>query len=283
MELAAILRTLRQHKLALALIFALAVTAALVTGYKVSLNPPKLASRSVPSGQATTQILIDSPQSAIADLKQDAAPLVTRATVFAQLMTSSTIRDRISQATGIPAAQITSEGPFSGPGEAQNVVTPSEARGGQVRAQTHPYRLTFVAQDQIPLVSVYASAPTAALAAKLANGVFIAVNRYVDEIARTDATNPAHRVTVRQLGSAGAATVHSGASKAVMALAFLAVMIFGCLAIIATAAVRQRGAAVDEAVDRFGYAPGHPPTHPSEDVDAPSPALPKIRRAGGWR
>ena len=116
------------------------------------------------------------------------------------------------------------------------------------------------------------------LAAKLANGVFIAVHRYVDEIARTDATNPEHRVTVRQLGAAGAATVHSGASKAVMALAFLAVLIFGCLAIIATAAVRQRGAAVDEAVDRFGY----PPAHPSEDVDAPSPALPKIR-AGGWR
>ena len=78
---------------------------------------------------------------------------------------------------------------------------------------------------------------------------------YVDEIARTDATNPAHRVTVRQLGSAGAATVRSGASKAVMALAFLAVLIFGCLVIIAGAAGRQRGAAVDEAIDRFESRP----------------------------
>ena len=64
---------------------------------------------------------------------------------------------------------------------------------------------------------------------------------YVDEIARTDATNPAHRVTVRQLGSAGAATVNSGASKAVMALAFLAIMIFGCLVIIAVAAGSPAG------------------------------------------
>jgi hypothetical protein len=241
MELAQILRTLGRRKLALTVVFLLATAAALASGYKVGFNPPKLESRAVPSGQATTQILVDSPQSAIADLKQDTAPLVTRATVFAQFMTSSTIRDRIAAATGIPSNEITAEGPFSGPGQDQNVVTPSEARGGQVQAQTHPYRLTFVAQDQIPLVSVYASAPTAELAAKLADGVFTAVKGYVDEIASQDSTDPEHRVTVRQLGHAGASTVTTGGSKAIMVLAFVGIMIFGCLLIIAIAAIRGSG------------------------------------------
>jgi capsular polysaccharide biosynthesis protein len=280
MELAQILRTLGQRKLALALIVALAVAAALAVGYKVSFSPPGLKSRAVPSGQATTQILIDSPQSAIADLKQDTAPLVTRATVFAQFMTSSTIRDRISAATGIPAAEITAEGPFSGPGEAQNVVTPSEARGGQVLAQTHPYRLTFVAQDQLPLVSVYASGPTAAGAAKLANGVYSAVRNYVDDIAQQDSTDPEHRVTVRQLGTANASTVTSGGSKAVMVLAFVAILILGCLLLIAIEAIRQRGRKIDDAVDRLvepiRYAEDGEVEH--REVERPMP-----RVGAGWR
>jgi capsular polysaccharide biosynthesis protein len=275
MELAQILRTLGRRKFALTVIVLLATAAALATGYKVGFSPPKLESRAVPSGQATTQILVDSPQSAIADLKQDTAPLVTRATVFAQFMTSSTIRERISKATGIPAGLITAEGPFSGPGEAQNTVTPSEARGSQVRAQTHPYRLTFVAQEQIPLVSVYASAPTAALAAKLANGVYTAVRGYVDEIAAADATNPQHRVTVRQLGSAGASTVHTGGSKAIMVLAFLAILIFGCLLIIAIAALRRGGEAVDDAVEEYVGALRY-----SSDPALTSSELPKIGAGG---
>jgi hypothetical protein len=276
MELAQILRTLGRRKLALTVVFLCATAAALGTGYKVGINPPKLESKAVPSGEATTQILIDSPQSAIADLKQDTAPLVTRATVFAQFMTSSTIRDLIAAKTGIPADEITAEGPFSGPGEDQNTVTPSEARGGQVRAQTHPYRLTFVAQDQIPLVSVYASAPTADEAAKLANGVFAAVKGYVDQIAATDATNPDHRVTVRQLGSAGSSTVIKGGSKAIMVLAFLAIMILGCLLIIAIAAIRRSGKPpmeppVEEYVGAVRY---------SSDPAMTSSELPKIGAGG---
>jgi capsular polysaccharide biosynthesis protein len=275
MDLAQILRTLGRRKFALTIVVILAIAAALATGYKVSFNPPKLASKAVPSGQATTQILVDSPQSAIADLKQDTAPLVTRATVFAQFMTSSTIRERISNATGIPASQITAEGPFSGPGEPQNTVTPSEARGGQVRAQTHPYRLTFVAQEQIPLVSVYASAPTAPQAAKLANGVYTAVRGYVDEIAAADATNPEHRVTVRQLGTAGASTVTTGGSKAIMVLAFLAIIIFGCLLIIAIAALRRSGEEIDDAVEEYVGALRY-----SSDPARTSAELPKIGAGG---
>jgi capsular polysaccharide biosynthesis protein len=276
MELAQILRTLGRRKLALTFVLLIATAAALATGYKVGFNPPKLESRAVPSGQATTQILVDSPQSAIADLKQDTAPLVTRATVFAQFMTSSTIRERISAATGIPANQITAEGPFSGPGADQNAVTPSEARGSQVRAQTHPYRLTFVAQEQIPLVSVYASGPTAELAAKLANGVFVAVKGYVDEIAAADSTNPEHRVTVRQLGSAGASTVQTGGSKAVMVLAFLAITIFGCLFIILLAAIRRSSQKpVEPPVEEYVGAVRY-----TSDPTMTSSELPKIGAGG---
>lgn len=274
MELAQILRTLKERKLAVVAIVVLATLAALAMGYRMSVLPPKLESRSVSSGSATTQILIDSPQSAIADLKQDTAPLVTRATVFAQFMTSSTIRERIANATGIPASQITAEGPFSGAASSENVVTPSEARGGQVRAETQQYRLSFVAQDQLPLVTVYATAPTAEAAAKLANGVYAGVRDYIDGLESQYETNPKHRVTVRQLGLADAGTVHSGANKVLMVLAFLALLTIGCLALIGLAGLRQRKVALDSAMaardngETFGPLRGAP-EHELDDTGLP--------------
>jgi hypothetical protein len=273
MELAQILKTLKESKPAVVAVVAIAIAGAILVGYRVSGFPPKIESRSVPSGTATTQILIDSPQSAIADLKQDTAPLVTRATVFAQFMTSSTIRQGIADATGIPAREITAEGPFSGPGATQNTVTPSEARGGQVRAETAPYRLTFVAQDQLPLVTVYATGPTAALAAKLADGVYAAVRHYIDGLESQYATSPQHRVTVRQLGRADAGTVHAGASKALMVLAFLALLIVGLLGIVGLAGLRRRTAELDDAVERERSV-SHVPD--IDEYDIADPELAKI-------
>lgn len=276
MELAQILKTLKERKLAVIAIIIIATLPAIAVGYHISGFPPKLSSRSVASGTATTQILIDSPQSAIADLKQDTAPLVTRATVFAQFMTSSTIRERIAAATGIPASQITAEGPFSGPSAAENVVTPSEARGGQVRAETQMYRLSFVAQDQLPLITVYATAPTASDAAKLANGVYVGVRSYIDGLEAEYTTDPKHRVTVRQLGRADAGTIHSGASKVLMILAFLAFFTVGCLALIGGTGLRQRKLALEDAIEPLEQEQAVGPFRGAPEREVPDPHLPKI-------
>jgi hypothetical protein len=276
MELAQILKTLKERKLAVVAIIIVATLPAIAVGYRISGFPPKLSSRSVASGTATTQILIDSPQSAIADLKQDTAPLVTRATVFAQFMTSTTIRQRIADATGIPMSQITAEGPFSGPSAGENVVTPSEARGGQVRAETQLYRLSFVAQDQLPLITVYATAPTAGGAAKLANGVYAGVRNYIDGLESEYSTDPKHRVTVRQLGLADAGTVHSGASKVLMILAFLAFLTVGCLALIGGAGLRQRKVALEDAIEPLEQEQAVGPFRGAPERESPDPHLPKI-------
>jgi len=223
MELVETLNILRAHRIALAAVTVLAIAAAALVGF---------SSKATTSGTATTQILVDSPVSAIADLKQDTAPLVTRATVFAQFMASSVVRDRIAAATGIPADAITAEGPFSGPGETQNTVTPSEARGAQRLAERDRYRLTFVAQQDLPIVSVYAKARSAEEAARLANGVYDGVDQYLADLRIRYKTRPARQVTIRQLGRADGATVHSGGSKLVLLLTFTAIFTLGCLCIV---------------------------------------------------
>jgi hypothetical protein len=103
------------------------------------------------------------------------------------------------------------------------------------------------------------------------------VHGYVDEIANADETNPEHRVTVRQLGNAGSSTVTKGGSKAVMVLAFLAIVILGCLLIIVVAAVRRSGGSGD------GEVPEEEPVGPvrySSDPLLASSDLPKIGAGG---
>lgn len=231
MELAETLRALLAHKIALAAVVAAAFAAAVAV--RVSSHP-------LPTGAATMQVLVDSPASALADLKQDTVPLTTRAPVFAQFMASEAILQAVGHSTGIPASQITAEGPFSGPAQTQNTVTPSEARSVQVLAQKANYRLTFVAQDTLPIVTISAQAPNPAAAAALANGVYTAVTGYVQALEAQSGTAPQNRVTIRQLGPPQAGAVNASSAKVLMAAAFLGVLIAGLLLILGVDGLRRR-------------------------------------------
>lgn len=234
MELAEIFKALWSRKLLMLLVVIAAAAAALVV---------KATAKSISKGTATAQVIVDSPDSLLADLRQDPAALSTRASVFAQVMASSGVIAAIGQATGIPPAKITAEGPFSGQGLILNVVTPSPARGVQLGAQTAPYRLTFVAQTTLPIITISAQAPTRAAAARLANGVSAGVTSYVQALQAQTKTNPAKRVTIRQLGPAQSATVNSSSATLLMAVAAGAILLLGILGVLGLGAVaRQRRA-----------------------------------------
>ena len=109
MELAEILRTLWSRKLVVCAILALAVGAAFGAG--------QLAS-STPTGTATVQILVDSPQSALADLLQNTVPLTTRASLLAQVMASETVLEDVARESGVPVGELTAQGPYGGTGQA---------------------------------------------------------------------------------------------------------------------------------------------------------------------
>lgn len=256
MELAHILRALWARKLLAGLVMLVAVGSAAAI---------KLGKHSVPTGTASVQILVDSPHSAIADLRQDPTPLTARASVIAQLMSSSLIEQKIASAAGIPAGQLTTKGPFSGPGLALDVVTPSDARGAQLRAEKILYRLAFLPQQLLPIVTVSAQAPTPASAAKLAAAVFPAVSGYIDSLQSAPAPAQAaggssaaagkstgaaasvipvqDRVTLRQLGPVQAGAQNSGSALVLGMAAFLGLIVVGFLGIVGLEAVRPKGGA----------------------------------------
>ena len=66
----------------------IAAFAALLSVYSVGLFPPSLTSRTNVFATASTQLLVDAPDSAFADLANDLTPLETRASVFARFLAS---------------------------------------------------------------------------------------------------------------------------------------------------------------------------------------------------
>src|SRR6476469_3118706 len=93
MELAQILVQLWRRRIAVVAVVAIAFFVSLALAYKVSVPPPGLSHRSISNGSAETHILVDSPRSSVADLNRSFDPLVARAQVFAQLMTTAPVVD----------------------------------------------------------------------------------------------------------------------------------------------------------------------------------------------
>lgn len=266
MEIAEILRILRARWYVAVAIVVLAVVTAIAVRTMVS---------SVPTGAATVQILVDSPDSALANLSQETIPLTTRASVFAQVMTSAAVLEDIAKSAGVPVSQITAQGPYSGAGQALDVVTPSEARSNQLPAQTVKYRLTFVAQTNEPVVTASVQAPTAASAARVAGSIYMGVQRYVTSLQTQSATPAQHRVTIRQLGPPQSGPVNSNARSTLTIAALLGVLTLGLLALLGVEGMRRRveeaAALRPEHVPGFDHLPLYLRSPVTPDPDSPTP------------
>jgi capsular polysaccharide biosynthesis protein len=267
MELTEITRILRARWWMTLAIAVLAIGVAVLVRVSVS---------EVPTGAATVQILVDSPDSALANLSQETVPLTTRASVFAQVMTSAAVLEDIASAAKVPLSQITAQGPYSGAGQALDVVTPSEARGNQVLAQTVKYRLTFVAQTNEPVVTASVQGPNAAAAARVARSIFPGVQHYVSNLQQQSGTPAQHRVTIRQLGPPQAGSVNSSTRSTLMVAAFIGVLLLGLLALLVVEGMRRRAeeaAAIEsERLPDFDHLSLYTRTPPMPEPDDIAPA-----------
>ncbi len=255
LELSEIIKTLRAHWIATSIVVVLAVLGAVAA---------RMTSHSVPTGVATTQILVDSPSSELANLNQNPTPLISRASVFAQVMTSNTVLEDIAKAADLPATQLTASGPFSGSGEVLNAITPAEARSSQLVREKAPYRLTFVAQQNEPVITATVQGPTELEAARVANAVYLGTKAYVAAAQREGNTPDEHKVTLRQLGPAEAATVNNSSRATLEIAAFLGVLVLGLLLIIGFEGMRRRNrelAGVQRDLDAELEAVAYDPLH----------------------
>jgi hypothetical protein len=232
MEFARTLKSLWRKRLLLAIGVVIAAAVAIISVFQVSLFPPKLTSRTNEFATASTQILVDTPNSSFANLAEEVDPLNFRAGVFARFLASPEAIGLIAREAGLPAKAIEAQGPYE-QGQPLFAIEPTaEKRSSQIIGERSLYRLRFENNPNMPLISVYAQAPTGAEAKSLADAAPAALQSYVKGIQKTQKTPAKRRVTLRQLGDASGGTVNAGANLQIGVLVFFVVLVLWCLLLI---------------------------------------------------
>ena len=159
MELARILREL--WRLRIWLLFSLPVSlyVGLSSAYNVSLAPPSLQKKAIEVGTASTELLVDSPRSALIDAERSIESWSSRAEVYASLIDSEVIRGYIGRAVGLPDQSIVTSGPsvINQPTRERN----AQQRGNEIIAESRLYRVAARSRSGLPLVSIATQAPSA--------------------------------------------------------------------------------------------------------------------------
>jgi len=290
MEIVGFVRTLLQRKLVLGILLALATLAALMTAYKI--GPGGVERRSVAVGAATSQILVDSAESTLVEGagSDQIAALGTRARVYAQYLSSRDAVDQIADEVGVDPRLITAHGPFSeGTGIQDYDQQGAESRARDLVDEGKEYRLVFEAQEDVPIITVYATGPETQQALSLAQSSFRVLKNYIgrlkaeaqkaEEIApppktpvSASAVPLVENIVVRQLGAPEGGLVGGSADLVLMVLAFLAVFGIGCLVVAAGSGFMRHWRLAGE-MERIGAE--------ANDwlMDPPAPAPPE--REGG--
>jgi hypothetical protein len=232
MELARTLKTLWFRRRLVALGAVIAMFAALLSVYSVGLFPPSLTSRTNVFATASTQLLVDAPNSAFADLENDLTPLETRASVFARFLASPAATELIARDAGVPADSIEAQGPYDINLPTIQQEPTSGQRSSQIIGEGALYRLRFENNPVLPIVSVFAQAPTKDEAIALAEAAPTALSSYIARLQARQNTPLNRRVVIRELGKADGGVVNQGASLQIAMLVFFVVFGAWCMLLI---------------------------------------------------
>ena len=232
MELARTLKTLWRRRRLVALGALLAVVAALLSVYRVELMPPALESRTNVFATASTQILVDTPNSAFADIGSDLDPLETRASVFARFLATPAAIALIAKEAKLPASAIEAQGPYDLNVPSFHQGPTAEQRSSQIVGERALYRLRFENNPDLPIVSVFAQAPSEGEAVALAAAPSVALAQYIERLQTAQQTPESRQVEVRRLGQATGGVVNKGANLQIATLVFVAVLAGWCMLLI---------------------------------------------------
>ncbi len=216
----------------------LAVLAVLSTAYSLTGFPPRLEKQTYAFGTATTQILVDAPNSPVANLSLRFDPLTTRAGIYARLIDTVPVKTVIAELAGIPSGAIITGGPPIAGTDRGREVTPAQ-RTTELLGEGGGYRIYTSSREGLPIITVTAQAPDAASAGRLADSTAQGLKDYIVALQVRGKTNPNDRVELRQLGSARGGLVNSTTDRKAAALAGIGVFGLVCMLILLVAHLRR--------------------------------------------
>jgi hypothetical protein len=189
--------------------------------------------------------------------------MTARASLIANLLSSPPVLHKIADDLGLSVDEVSGATEIT-EGVPLALIEPNEEkRANQILVSHDGYRLDIQANPTLPIIDVYAQAPTPAEAAELADAVAPAGNAYSDVLADSDKFPTDNRVQLRQLGAAQGAAISPTAPIEIFALTFI--VVFGvAFGLLCGAAAVRRGWVRGGSPPRLVAARAEPP-EPTEE------------------
>lgn len=200
-------------------------------------------------GAASTTVMIDYPNASIVDrhaLPQDVSNLQKHAELYANLLTTSPVIARIAKREGVPAGEISGVARITASVPASLSQSLSEQRASQIVDSLTPYRLELQSSPTLPTLSIYAEAPSADAAVRLASSAVGGLHDYLRALALKQGFPVADLPRLRQLGAASGGITNRRAKYEIGALTFLtafAISFFALFLLLGAPARRRTRAA----------------------------------------
>jgi len=242
MRLGGYMRELWGMKLGLAIAAIVGVLAATTVLFSVSILPPAVESNSLKLSSASTQVLVDTPDSALVDLRQttyDLTSLSNRGVLVGNVMASPQVREMIGRRAGIPARRITITPPLTADHPRPLAGAENEPSITDLVASPGQPRIAVEASPTSPVLTIDAEASDPDVARRLADAAVVGTRDYLGQVADLEGTPAESRVKLIQLGPARSAVVDPGAPTEAAVLAFVVGFGLTCVAVLFVARVRS--------------------------------------------
>lgn len=253
MQLGTHLRELWRLRIGVAVSVALAFIVAISSIDSVSLLPPSVKGRDLEIAAASTHVLIDSPRSKVVDLRAgtlDFESLTTRADLLGNVMASTPVREYIGRRAQVSPDRIQATAPITANVPRALTEPGSEKRASDILRSTDQYRLDIQANPTVPILDIYAQAPTKEKAERLANASVDGLRDYLGAVAARQGIGANQQVRLEQLGRARGGVINHGVGLQIALLAFIVVLALSlCATLFISRVIRGWRAAAEREID----------------------------------
>jgi len=196
-----------------------------------------LIGRDTEIGGAATRVMLDADQSWVLDYDRsnsDFEGLSMRAEILGNVVASPPVLEGIARRIGVDASRIAAASRTTANVTAAMREPDSEQRASQIVASRAPYRLELQADPFRPVLNIYAQAPSAAAAERLANASVLSLRDYLE-------TRPATKLPVRleQLGRARGNVINASTPPQIFLLTFAVVFGLSAALLLLLPRIRQ--------------------------------------------
>jgi hypothetical protein len=209
--------------------------------YRVSLVPPSLHARALEVAVASTSVLVDVKRSESINLAPNSDALTalsTQADLVGEMMVTDPVLTIIGRMVGIGPSQIQATEPVTSNVPRTEIEPNSGANAVALIAAPDRYKLQVQVDPAVPVLHIYAQAPSAPAAERLATASVQGLRAYLAQLSTSQTVSVDHQLRIIQLGAAHGGVVNSSASKEIALLAFLGAFAASMCAIVVGRRIR---------------------------------------------